>query len=176
MKFIESKLSDVLMIEPDPFMDERGFFTRVFCEKEFAAQGLETRFVQHSISGNAKAGTFRGMHFQTGPHAEVKVVGCQAGAIYDILLDLRPDSPTFAKWEAFELTAMNKRQVYIPKGVAHGFQTLVDQSEVHYLISEFYAPEASSGVRYDDPEFRITLPLPVSTISEKDLSWPDHAT
>ena len=172
MQFVKSKLPGVLTIEPEPFKDERGFFSRAFCEEEFAAQGLETRFVQHSVSGNAKAGTFRGMHYQAEPHAEIKVVRCQAGAIYDIVLDLRRTSPTFGRWEAFGLSAENKRQVYIPKGCAHGFQTLADESEVHYLISDFYAPSASGGVRYDDPAFGITLPLPVSAISEKDRDWP----
>lgn len=173
MRFLETNLADAWLVEPEPAEDSRGFFARTFCEEEFAAQGLETRFVQHSVSGSKTAGTVRGMHFQRPPHEEVKLVGCRRGALLDVIIDLRPVSPTYKQWQGFELTAENRRQLYIPKGFAHGFQTLRDHTEINYLISAFYAPEAGAGVRYDDPAFAINWPLPVSAISDKDKAWPD---
>ena len=175
MRFIPATLAGVVLIEPEPHHDERGFFARTFCTREFGAQGLETAFVQHSVSHSRLRGTVRGMHFQRAPHAEVKVVRCIAGAIRDVLVDLRPESPTFGRWEGFDLTAGNGRSLYVPKGVAHGFQTLEAETVVAYLISEFYAPEAASGVRHDDPAFGIDWPLSISAISEKDRNWPDFA-
>lgn len=172
MRFIPSALPGVLLIEPEPLRDQRGFFARTFCVREFAAQGLETIFVQHSLSRSEARGTLRGMHFQRAPHAEVKVVTCAKGAVRDVLIDLRPGSPTFRRWEGFDLTAENRRSLYVPHGMAHGFQTLVEDTEVTYLISEFHVPEAAGGVRHDDPAFGIEWPLPVSAMSERDRAWP----
>jgi len=173
MRFTPTDLNDAWLIEPEPFRDARGWFARTFCEREFGERGLETRFVQHSTSQNFNRGTLRGMHFQRGTDAEVKLVRCLKGAIYDVIIDLRPDSPTFKRWFGAELTAENVRQLYIPKGFAHGFQTLSDDCEIGYLISEFYAPEASSGVRWDDPAFAITWPMAPTVLSDKDRDWPD---
>jgi dTDP-4-dehydrorhamnose 3,5-epimerase len=173
MKFTGCGISGAYLIEAEPIRDSRGSFARVFCEREFAAHGLEVRFPQHSISSNAARGTLRGLHFQAPPHGETKLVSCIRGAIFDVCVDLRPDSPTFRQWRGFELSAENRRSFYIPVGCAHGFQTLTDDAEVHYLISEFYAPEAARGVRHDDPAFAIGWPLPVAAISDKDSSWPD---
>jgi dTDP-4-dehydrorhamnose 3,5-epimerase len=175
MRFIPTRLEGVFLIEPEPAHDARGFFARTFCIQEFEAQKLETRFVQHSLSFNARRGTLRGMHFQREPHGEVKVVTCVKGGIRDVLIDLRPSSPTYRAWEGFDLTADNRRSLYIPKGFAHGFQTLEDETEVTYLISEFHAPAAAAGLRYDDPAFGIEWPLPVTVISPRDVSWPDFA-
>ena len=171
MRFIQSKLPDAWLIEPEPISDERGYFMRSFCARAFAERGLETRFVQHSQSYSARKGTLRGMHFQTAPHTEVKVVSCLAGAIYDVIIDLRPGSSTYRKWQAFELTAENQRQLYIPAGFAHGFQTLTEGAGVSYLISNFYEPSASTGVSYDDPALGIRWPLPVAAISDRDKAW-----
>ena len=175
MLFRQTNLADVRLIELEPAVDERGFFARTFCTREFGAQGLETSFVQHSISSTARAGSIRGMHFQRHPHEEVKLIGCIAGSIHDVLIDLRPRSPTYRKWEAYELTPHNRLQLYVPAGFAHGFQTLAPDTAVAYLISAFYAPEAAAGVRHDDPAFKIAWPLPVADISAKDLNWPDFA-
>lgn len=176
MRFTETKLSGAWLIEPEPFEDERGFFARVFCFDEFSAHGLETSFVQHSMSGNANTGTLRGMHYQKAPHEEVKLVGCTNGAIYDVIIDLRHGSPTYKQWQGFELTSENKNRLYVPKGFAHGFQTLADDTHVFYLISAFFTPEASTGVAHDDAAFGISWPLPITTISEKDQNWPAFTT
>ncbi len=173
MKFLPTTLRGAWKIALSEFTDERGFFARTFCAETFISHGLESNFIQHSMSFSHKRGTIRGMHFQIAPHAEVKLVRCLRGAVYDVLLDLRPESPTFRKWEAFELTSENPFQLYVPKGFAHGFQSLVDNAEVSYLISEPYQPEAASGVRNDDPTFGITWPLPVAALSQKDRTWPD---
>jgi dTDP-4-dehydrorhamnose 3,5-epimerase len=175
VQFRQTKLADVRLIALEPAVDERGFFARTFCEREFGVQGLETRFVQHSISSTTRAGSIRGMHFQRPPHEEVKLIGCIAGTIHDVLIDLRPGSPTYLAWEAYELSARNRLQLYVPQGFAHGFQTLAPDSVVAYLISAFYAPEAAAGYRHDDPAFNIAWPLPVADISPKDRSWPDFA-
>jgi dTDP-4-dehydrorhamnose 3,5-epimerase len=173
MRFNETNLRDAWLIEPLPACDHRGFFVRTFCARESAEHGLTTRFVQHSASYSMAKGTLRGMHFQHAPHGEVKVVSCLDGAIWDVIIDLRPQSPTYRSWQGFELTAANRRQLYVPEGFAHGFQTLRDDTEVGYLISTFYAPHAAGGVRYDDPAFAIDWPLPLTVISEKDATWPD---
>jgi dTDP-4-dehydrorhamnose 3,5-epimerase len=173
MKFTESDIPGAWLIEPEPIRDNRGAFARIFCEKEFAARELAIRYPQHSVSHNVTRGTLRGLHYQEAPFAETKVVSCIRGAIFDVCVDLRPQSPTFRQWRGFELSAQNRNLFYIPAGCAHGFQTLTDDAEVHYLISEFYTPEASRGVRYDDPAFAINWPLPVSVISDKDCGWPD---
>ena len=176
MRFGTTTLADVRLIELEPAVDERGFFARTFCTREFGAEGLQTSFVQHSISSTARVGSIRGMHFQRHPHEEVKLIRCIAGAIHDVLIDLRPGSPTYLKWEAYALTARNQRQLYVPTGFAHGFQALEPNSTIQYLISAFYAPEAAAGYRHDDPAFKITWPLPVADISAKDANWPDFAT
>src|SRR5512147_248476 len=143
MLFTKTELQGAWLIEAEPNRDARGWFARTFCEQEFGARGLETRFPQHSTSQNVERGTLRGMHFQTQPHAEVKLVRCLKGAILDVVIDLNPTSPSYRRWQSFELSAANMRQLYIPKGFAHGFQTLEDNCEIGYLISEFYAPAAS---------------------------------
>lgn len=175
MRFLETDLHGAWLIDLEPLCDDRGFFSRTFCAKEFTTRGLETNFVQHSLSYSAARGTLRGMHFQAPPHGEVKVVECARGAIWDVIIDIRPQSPTFGHWRSFELTAENRRHLYIPAGFAHGFETLCHDTEVRYLISAFYEPSAASGLRYDDPAFAIPWPLPVAAISDKDQVWPDFA-
>jgi dTDP-4-dehydrorhamnose 3,5-epimerase len=176
MHFSEMTLNGAWIIDPIPAQDARGFFARTFCQHEFLKRQLETVFVQHSISGSLARGTIRGMHFQRSPHQEVKIVSCRKGAIWDVIIDLRVGSPTCCRWQGVELTADNHRQLYVPAGFAHGFQTLRDECEVHYLISAFYEPEAASGVRYDDPAFEIEWPLNPTMVSGKDRSWPDYGS
>lgn len=173
MRFEKTTLPGAYLIIPEPARDARGHFERTFCVQEFAAHGLETGFVQHSTSHNLRKGTLRGMHFQRPPHEEAKIVTCLKGAIFDVIVDLRPGSASFGRWASFELTAENRLRLYVPKGFAHGFQTLTDATEVGYLISAFYDPAASSGVRYDDPAFGVDWPLPVAAISDRDRAWPD---
>ncbi len=176
MQFHRTCLDGAWLITAEPTYDGRGFFARTFCTMEYADHGLETRYVQQSTSFSRTRGTIRGMHFQHPPHSEIKVVSCLKGAIWDVIIDLRPGSSTFRSWSGFELSAANRNQLYVPKGFAHGFQTLADDTEVAYLISEFYTPDAAAGVRYDDPAFAISWPLPVSSISEKDDGWPSFPT
>ncbi len=173
MQFHRTMLGGVWIIHLEPARDSRGFFTRTFCVSEFGVYGLETSYPQHSISFSVRKGTLRGMHFQREPHSEAKLVRCVNGAIWDVIIDIRPDSPTYRQWQGFELSSRNGHQLYIPKGLAHGFQTLSDDVEVNYLISEPYAPHSATGIRYDDPAFAIKWPLPVTEISEKDLKWPN---
>lgn len=173
MKFTQTGIEGAWLAEPEPVRDARGAFARVFCEDEFAAHGLETRFPQHSISQNAARGTLRGLHFQRDPHGETKLVTCVRGAIFDVCVDLRPHSRTFRQWRGYELRADTRISFHIPPGCAHGFQTLTDDAEVHYLISARYNAEASTGVRWDDPAFAITWPLPVTVMSDKDRAWGD---
>lgn len=158
MKFLPTKLPGAYLLELERHEDERGFFARAWCEEEFAAQGIDMRAVQCNITFNRKKGTLRGMHYQAAAHAEKKVVRCTRGAIYDVMIDLRPSSPTFKQWFAAELTAENYRMLYIPDGFAHGLQTLEDNTEVFYLMSEFFHPESARGVRWDDPAFGIRWP------------------
>jgi dTDP-4-dehydrorhamnose 3,5-epimerase len=175
MIFSETKLKGVYVIDLEKIEDERGFFARTFCQKEFKAHGLNPRFVQCGISFNKKKGTLRGMHFQAPPFQEAKLVRCTRGAIYDVIIDLRSDSPTFKHWVGVELTAENHRMLYIPEGCAHGFQTLEDNAEVAYQMSEFYHPESARGVRWDDPAFGIGWPEgEIRIISERDRSYPDY--
>ncbi len=173
MRFLPTSLDGAMLVEIEPASDKRGFFARTFCAREFAQYGLESHFVQHSVSQTSVKASIRGIHFQKDAASEVKVVSCKRGAILDVIIDLRPVSPTYRRWQGFELSADTHNSLYIPKGFAHGFQTLTDDVEVDYLISAFYVPEAAAGYRYDDPAFAITWPLPVSGISEKDRSWPD---
>ena len=172
MKFIETELKGAYIIEPERLEDERGFFSRVFCEREFAAHGLETRFVQCSISFNARKGTLRGMHYQAPPHQETKLLRCTSGAVYDVIVDIRHESGTYGKWVGIELSAENRRLLYIPEGFAHGFQTLEDDSEVLYQISVEYNPASFRGLRHDDTGLAITWPRPVTVVSERDRALP----
>jgi dTDP-4-dehydrorhamnose 3,5-epimerase len=173
MRFTETILSGAYLVELTPARDSRGFFARTFCIREFGELGLETNFVQLSLSQSAVKGTLRGMHFQQGPHGETKLVACRKGAIWDVIVDLRPDSPTYRQWLGFELTPVNQWQLYIPRGFAHGFQTLCDDTEVQYMISAFYEPGAARGVRYNDPALAIDWPLSTTVISQQDAAWPD---
>ena len=174
MLFTSTRLEGVFLIDIEPREDERGFFARTWCQHELAARGLDTEIAQESISYNRLAGTVRGLHLQRPPHEESKIVRCTGGGIFDVMVDLRPHSSSYLRWQAFELTAENRRSVYIPKGLAHGFQTLTEHSEVVYQISAFYVPEVAGGYRYDDTAFQITWPLPVSVISERDIGWPKY--
>jgi dTDP-4-dehydrorhamnose 3,5-epimerase len=175
MKFESTMLRDAYLIQLEPVRDNRGSFARTFCTEEFAAHGLENNYPQHSLSVSAHRGTLRGMHYQRDPHGETKLVRCTRGAILDVIIDIRPDSPTYRRWQEFELSSLNGRQLYIPKGFAHGFQTLTDDAEVNYLISAPYKPELAQGIRYNDPAFGISWPLSVTEISEKDMHWPDFS-
>jgi dTDP-4-dehydrorhamnose 3,5-epimerase len=168
VKIVETELCDAFRIELEPHSDERGFFARSFCQREFEARGLAGRFVQGNLSFNHRRGTIRGMHWQAAPHAEAKLVSCTAGAIYDVIVDLRPASPTHLRWIAVELSANNRSMLYVPEGFAHGFQTLRDDTEVFYLMSEFYVPEAGRGFRWDDPRFGIPWPEELTVISDRD--------
>lgn len=174
MVFTETKLKGAYLIELETKTDERGFFARAWCQKEFQAHDLVSHFVQCNVSWNKIKGTLRGMHRQVAPHEESKLIRCTRGAIYDVMLDLRRDSPTFGKWQGFELTEENHKSLFVPGGFAVGLQTLKNHSEVVYLVSEFYTPGAEEGVRYNDPAFGIEWPLQVNIISEKDRSWPDY--
>lgn len=173
MTFHETKLSGVFEIHLEPRLDERGFFARTWCQREFEAQGLNSKLVQCSVSFNSREGTLRGIHYQAAPYAEAKVVRCTRGAIYDVVVDLRPQSPTFKGWIAVVLTAENRSMVYVPEGCAHGFLTLKDDSEVFYQMSEFYNAESACGVRWNDAAFQIAWPGKVSLISERDRSYPN---
>ena len=173
MKFTATALPGVYVIELEPIADERGFFARTWCRREFEAHGLNGSLAQCSLSFTRSKATLRGMHYQEKSRAEAKLVRCTAGAIYDVVLDLRAESPTFKQWLGVELTAASRKMLYIPEGLAHGFQTLVDDTEVFYQISEFFHSEAARGVRWNDPAFGIRWPLPVQVISERDRSFPD---
>lgn len=173
MKFTTTPIPGVWLVEMERSEDDRGWFARSWCAKEFEAHGLNPRLVQCNVSFNKKKGALRGMHWQAAPHAEAKLVRCTSGAIYDVALDLRPDSPTFRKWFAAELTADNGRSLYIPEGCAHGFQTLTDDAEVFYQMSESYHPESARGARWNDPAFGIQWPLPEPLISDRDQNYVD---
>ena len=170
MKFIPTRIAGACLIEPELIQDERGFFARAWCKEEFIAQGLNPQFVQCSISFNVRKGTLRGMHYQAKPHEEAKLVRCTRGAIYDVIVDLRPASATFKQWVAVELTADNRKMLYVPEGIAHGFQTLEDQTEVFYQMSEFYHPESARGIRWDDPVFKISWRLQNPSLSLNDMT------
>jgi dTDP-4-dehydrorhamnose 3,5-epimerase len=173
MIFAESPLNGAWLIEPERREDFRGFFARTFCQNEFAEKGLQTQFVQCSVSYNRREGTLRGMHFQAAPAEETKLVRCTRGAIFDVIIDLRRDSPTYKRHLAVELSAENGKELYIPEGFAHGFQTLEDGTEVFYQMTEFFAPEFARGVRWDDPAFGISWPSSrARTILDRDLSYP----
>jgi dTDP-4-dehydrorhamnose 3,5-epimerase len=172
MIFTETILKGAFVIEPELVRDERGMFARTWCQKEFEAQGLKVTWVQSNISLSSRKGTLRGMHFQIAPHEEVKLVRCTRGAIYDVIIDLRPASPTYCRHAGVMLSAENRLMLYIPERFAHGFLTLEDNSEVSYHMSEFYAPASAHGFRWDDPTFGIQWPETIMVMSEKDRSWP----
>jgi dTDP-4-dehydrorhamnose 3,5-epimerase len=171
--FTETKLKGAFVIEPVPVADERGFFARTWCRQEFESHGLCSRLAQSSISFNKRRGTLRGMHYQSAPNEEAKLVRCTMGAIYDVIIDLRRDSPTFKRWVGVELTAENRRMLYVPEGFAHGLQTLTDDTEVFYQMSEYFAPESARGVRWNDPAFAIEWPASVTIISDRDNAYTD---
>jgi dTDP-4-dehydrorhamnose 3,5-epimerase len=173
MIFTETRLHGACIIELEPHADERGFFARTFCREEFILHGLNPDIVQCNISFNKKKGTLRGMHYQAKPFEETKLVWCNHGAIYDVVIDLRPESPTHRQWISVELTQANHKAVYVPAGCAHGFQTLTDNAEVFYQISQLHHPEAARGVRWDDPAFGITWPVDQKIISSRDQGYPD---
>lgn len=173
MLFKQTKLSGAFVIEPERLVDERGFFARTWCQKEFNAHGLNTDLRQANIAFNERIGTLRGMHRQVAPWEEAKLVRCTRGAIYDVIIDLRPESPTYKQWVGVELTEINRHMLYVPEGFAHGYQTLSDDAEVFYLVSAFYQPGAERGIRWNDPEFGVEWPdAVVRHISEKDRNWP----
>lgn len=173
MIFTPTRLAGAFLIDLEPRPDERGWFARVWCARELAEHGLETRVAQASVSVSARRGTLRGMHYQIAPHEEVKIVRCTRGAIYDVIVDVRPESPTYLAHVGVELSAANRRQLYIPRGLAHGFQTLADDTEVSYQMSEFYAPDAQRGFRWDDPAVGIAWPVPDPILNERDRGYPD---
>ena len=174
MIFNEAGLPGAYIIEPEPAEDQRGYFARTFCRREFAARGLNSDVAQCSVSFNVRKGTLRGMHYQAEPHGEVKLVHCVRGAIYDVIIDLRPGSESYCRWVGVELSALNGRQLYVPEGFAHGFVTLEDDTLVCYRMSAFYAPEYARGVRWNDPAFAIKWPLSDPIISDKDRLLPDY--
>lgn len=173
MIFCETKLHGVFEIQLEPISDQRGFFARSWCQKEFESHGLNSRLVQCNVSLNIRNGTLRGMHYQEAPNEEAKLVRCTAGSIYDVVVDLRSESPTFKDWVAIGLTAEKRNMVYVPEGCAHGFLTLEERSEVLYQMSEFYSQESARGVRWNDPAFRIVWPARVAVISERDQNYPN---
>lgn len=172
MRLRQCELAGAFIVEPEPAIDERGFFARLFCRREFEERGLTAEFVQSSISFNRRRGTLRGLHFQVAPREEVKLVRCTAGAIFDVIVDLRPDSRTRRGWTAVELSAHNRLTLYVPRGFAHGFQTLTDDAEVLYQISELHSPEHARGIRWNDPALGIAWPLPISVVSKGDQELP----
>lgn len=173
MQFHSTPIADVFIVDVEPIEDSRGFFARAWCSREFQEQGLKNTIAQCNLSYNYKQGSIRGMHYQLPPHEEVKMVRCISGAIFDVVIDLRKDSPTYKKWFGAELSAANYKMLYVPEGFAHGYQTLEKDSVVFYQVTEYYQPGAERGVRWDDPVFNIAWPLPLSEISDKDKSYPD---
>jgi dTDP-4-dehydrorhamnose 3,5-epimerase len=173
MIFKETKLKGAYIIELEPIEDNRGFFARSFCQKEFRLHGINMNSVQCNISYNKKKGTLRGMHYQAAPYEEAKLVRCTMGAIYDVIIDIRRKSETFGQWISVELTAKNRKMIYIPEGFAHGFLTLEDNTEVFYQMSEFYMPDHARGIRWNDSAFGIPWPIHAEIISKQDQSYPD---
>jgi dTDP-4-dehydrorhamnose 3,5-epimerase len=173
MKFRTTRFAGLYVIEPELLMDERGSFARTWCKREFTERGLSPDLAQCNISFNKRRGTLRGMHHQIFPHEEAKLVRCTAGGVYDVVIDLRPESETYKQWFAVELTAENRKMIYIPEGFSHGFMTLQDNTEVFYQMSTFYAPACARGVRYNDPAFAVQWPMEVAVISDKDMQYPD---
>jgi dTDP-4-dehydrorhamnose 3,5-epimerase len=175
VKFIEIDIAGARVIDPNPHQDDRGRFMRAWCSREFAEQGINFVPVQANMGFSVRKGTVRGMHYQTEPALEAKLVRCTRGAMFDVVLDLRPASPSYGKWYGIDLSAENGRMLYLPEGCVHGYQTLEDDTEMYYMTSEVYTPSAARGVRFDDPAFGIGWPLPVTTISDQDRNWPPFA-
>lgn len=175
MRFTPGRLKDVWLLDLERREDDRGFFARVFCAEEFAAHGMVTVYAQMNTNYSARAGTLRGLHRQTGVHAEAKLIRCISGRAFEMLVDMRPESPTYRQWESFTLAAGDGRLLYAPPGFAHGFLALDDATEITYFASRPYAAGAEVGVRWNDPSLRLEWPIPVTTVSEKDASWPDLA-
>ncbi len=173
MRYVATPLNQVWIVEIEPVEDDRGFFARTWCTREFAEHGLNPQLLQCNLSWNRRKGTVRGMHFQRPPHEEAKLVRCTRGAIYDVVVDLRPASPSFRAWFALELSAAGRQLVYVPEGCAHGFQTLEDDCEVFYQMTAVHVPAAADGVRWNDPAFGVRWPLPVTLISDKDAGYVD---
>ncbi len=171
MRFAETGLDGAIVIDPSPHEDDRGRFMRAWCAREFAEHGLHFVPVQANMGFSVQKGTIRGMHYQTAPAPEAKLVRCTRGAIFDVALDLRPNSPTYRRWFGIELTAENSRMLYVPENCAHGYQTLEQCTEMYYMTSTFYEPAAVRGVRFDDPAFNIRWPLDASVVSEQDRNW-----
>jgi dTDP-4-dehydrorhamnose 3,5-epimerase len=175
MVFNEAKLPGAFIVELEKFEDPRGFFARAWCKNEFESHGLASTVMQANLSYNRSKATLRGMHYQIEPFAETKLLRCISGAIYDVIIDLRPASKTYKQWLGVELSAKNRKMIYVPQGFAHGFISLESNTEVLYHVSQFYSQCHERGVRYDDPAFGIEWPLGVEVISEKDRSWPDFS-
>lgn len=175
MLFTEVKLAGALLIEPEPIEDERGFFARTWSQREFQERGLDANWVECNISFNRKKGILRGLHYQAAPYAQAKLVRCTMGAIFDVIVDLRQDSPTFRQWASVRLSAGNRSMLFVPEGFAHGFQTLEDESEVFYQMSQYYSMESSRGVRWDDPAFGIIWPQDSRIINARDRAYPEFA-
>lgn len=173
MIFLETKLKGAFIIEPDRYKDERGFFARTWCQREFEMLGINKKPVQSNISFNKKKGTLRGLHYQAFPFGEAKLIRCTMGAIYDVFVDLRPESETYLQWYSVELTERSRKLLFIPEGFAHGFMTLRDNSEVFYQMSQYYIPDYARGIRWNDPVFGIRWPLEVKVVSDKDRAYPD---
>lgn len=175
MIFKESKLKDACTIELKKIEDSRGFFSRMWCSNEFKSQGLNSNFVQINLSFNKYRGTLRGLHYQTAPHQEAKLFRCIRGEIYNVIIDLRPESPTHMQWAGFKLSAENRKMLYVPENFANGYQALSDNAEVFYMVSQFYSPASENGIRYNDPAFNIEWPEKEDlAVSEKDSNWPDY--
>lgn len=174
MIFQETPLKGAFVLELKKLEDDRGFFARSYCQKEFEEHGLVPRIVQANVSYNIKKGTLRGMHYQIHPYEETKLVRCTCGAIYDVIIDLRKSSPTYRQWFGIELTAENRKMLFVPESFGHGFQTLKEDTEVTYMVSQFYAPGAERGIRWNDPSFGIQWPTGVEVISPKDAHWEDY--
>jgi dTDP-4-dehydrorhamnose 3,5-epimerase len=171
VRFHQTKIQGVFEVHPEPRIDDRGSFARTWCQKEFEAHGLNPKLVQCSVSLNTRKGTLRGLHYQAAPYPEAKLVRCTKGSIFDVVVDLRPDSPTYQKWISVVLTSSGQNMIYVPEGCAHGFLTQEDDSEVFYQMSEFYHPELARGVRWDDPSFQIVWPGEIAVISERDRAY-----
>ena len=172
MRFLPTQFEDAKIVELDRLEDPRGYFARTWCQREFADLGMNPHLVQTNVSFNWQRATLRGMHYQLAPHAEAKLVRCTRGAIYDVIVDLRRDSDTYGRWEGFELSDQNLRSLYVPEGFAHGFLTLVDNTEIHYQMSEFFEPESARGFHWNDPSIAIQWPLEVQVISPRDENFP----
>ena len=172
MRFMETRVVGARVIDPTPHIDERGRFVRAWCTREFSEQGLDFLPVQTNMGFSLRKGTIRGMHLQMAPAPEAKLIRCTRGSMFDVVLDLRPNSASYGKWHGEELSAENGRMLYVPEHCAHGYQTLEDHTEMYYMTSQFYTPSAACGVRFDDPAFGIKWPLPATAVSEQDLGWP----